>query len=204
MLFVITGPSGCGKSTLVRRILADMDNMDFSVSFTTRARRDSEEEARDYYFVSKEEFEQLIRENKLVEWAIVHGNYYGTSKREVEKKGAQKDLLLDIDVQGAQQIKGKFRKAVFIFIFPPEFQELKRRLEKRGGESLESIQGRLEEAKKEIRAYPDFEFVVVNDKLEKAVQELKAIILSTRCRLTERQKEIVPILRSFIRGNEKK
>lgn len=197
MLFVITGPSGCGKSTLARRVLAEVEGLEFSVSYTTRKKRNLEEEGKDYYFVSKEEFEELIKADRFAEWAVVHGHYYGTSKREIEKKGANKDLLLDIDVQGAQQLKEKFKKAVFIFILPPQYRELKARLEKRGDEPPESIRKRLEAAKKEIRHYPHFDYIVINDKLERAAKELSAIIMSTRCRLDARKKEIMPIIRSF-------
>lgn len=197
MLFVITGPSGCGKSTLVKSVLGEVENVEFSVSYTTRHKRDSEQEGKDYYFVSKTEFQQMIKMDKLAEWAVVHGYYYGTSKREIEKKGAEKDLLLDIDVQGAQQIKARFKKAVFIFILPPVFQELKKRLEKRSEEAADVIEKRLETAQKEIRFYPQFDYIIINDNLDKARKELASIILTTRCRLDSRKKEIMPILQSF-------
>jgi guanylate kinase len=197
MLFVITGPSGCGKTTLVRQVMENMKDVQFSVSHTTRKKRNSEKEGRDYYFVSKSEFEGMIREGKLAEWTVIHGNHYGTSRREIEKKGAQGDLLLDIDVQGAEQIKEKLKRGVFIFILPPLFEELKARLEERGQESPASIEERLEVARKDIRFYPDFDYIIINDELKKAVNELEAIILSARCRLDIKKKEIVPILRSF-------
>ena len=197
MLFVITGPSGCGKSTLAGRVLEELDNIDFSVSYTTRKKRNSEEEGKDYYFVSEGEFKRMIEDMKLVEWAVVHGNYYGTSKRELEKKATKGDILLDIDVQGAHQIKEKFKKTIFIFIMPPLYLELKKRLEKRGEESPESINERLDVAKKEIRHYHHFDYIIINDLLEKAVEELKSIILSTRCRFDPCKKEIMLILRSF-------
>lgn len=197
MIFVITGPSGCGKSSLVNSVLADVKDIQFSVSHTTRIKRRSEEEERDYYFVSKAEFEQMVREEKLAEWAVVHGSYYGTSRKEIEKKGAQGDLLLNIDVQGAQQMMEKFKRAIFIFVVPPSFQELERRLKNRGDESPDSVKRRLEAAKKEIRHYPQFDYVVINDELDEAAMELKSIILSARCRLEFRKKELVPILRSF-------
>ena len=197
MLFVITGPSGCGKTTLVRQVMENVKDVQFSVSHTTRKKRDSEKEGRDYYFVSKSEFEGMIKEGKLAEWTVIHGNHYGTSRREIEKKGAQGDLLLDIDVQGAEQIKEKLKRGVFIFILPPLFEELKARLEERGQESPASIKERLEVARKDIRFYPHFDYIIINDELKKAVNELKAIILSTRCRLDIKKKEIVPILRSF-------
>ena len=197
MLFVITGPSGCGKTTLVKQVMEKVKDVQFSVSHTTRKKRNSEKEGRDYYFVSKSEFEGMIKEGKLAEWTVIHGNHYGTSRREIEKKGAQGDLLLDIDVQGAEQIKEKLKRGVFIFILPPLFEELKARLEERGQESPASIKERLEVARKDIRFYPHFDYIIINGELKKAVTELEAIILSTRCRLDIKKKEIVPILRSF-------
>jgi guanylate kinase len=197
MLFIITGPSGCGKTTLVRQVLENLEDVQFSVSHTTRKKRNSEKEGKDYYFVSKSEFEQMIKEEKLAEWTVIHGNHYGTSRREIEKKGAQGDLLLDIDVQGAEQIKEKLKRGVFIFILPPLFEELKARLEERGQESPDSIRERLEVARKDIRFYPHFDYIIINDEMKKASKELEAIILSTRCRLDIKKKEIVPILRSF-------
>jgi guanylate kinase len=198
MLFIISGPSGCGKSSLVRRILGKVKNVQFSVSHTTREPRNSEKEGRDYYFVSKAEFEAMIKKEKFLEWATIHGHYYGTSRKEVERKGARADLVLDIDVQGARQIKTKVKKAVFIFILPPSFRELRRRLEERGEESAASIGKRLEVAKKDVRAYPQFDYIVVNDNLDQALKELEAVILSSRCRLDSRKKEILPILRTFL------
>lgn len=201
MLFVITGPSGCGKSTLVQHVVKEIKDLEFSVSFTTRKKRDSEKEGKDYYFVSENEFKEMIKDNKLVEWAVVHGHFYGTSRREIEKKGMRKDLILDIDVEGARQIKEKFKKAIFIFVLPPKFDELKARLLKRGQESPEAIHMRLEVARKEIRFYPRFDYIIINDSLDEALMELKSIILSEGCRLDVRQKEIIPILQSFSKGD---
>ncbi|MEA2006506.1 MAG: guanylate kinase [Acidobacteriota bacterium] len=200
MLFIVTGPSGCGKSSLVGRIIEEIAGIEFSVSFTTRKKRDTEKEGKDYYFISNEEFERMIKEKKFIEWAVVHGPYYGTSRREVEKKGIHKDLILDIDVQGAQKLRSEIKKAVFIFILPPSYQALKNRLIKRGQESIDSIENRLEVAKKEIRYYSQFDYIVLNDKFEEAVVYLKSIILSTRCRRDIQIKNILPILRSFLEG----
>lgn len=197
MLFIISGPSGCGKSTLVKRVLEEMEDVEFSVSYTTRDKRENEINGKDYFFIDRAEFEDMIERDKFLEYAVVHKEYYGSAKNEVERKSSRKDLLLDIDVQGAQQIREKMKKAVFIFILPPVFGELKHRLEKRGQESPESIKKRLKEAKKEIRHYPDFDYVIVNDNLEKALVKLKSIIVSVRCRLDVSQKNILPILRSF-------
>lgn len=197
MLFVVTGPSGSGKSTIVHHVLSDLRNVQFSVSHTTRPKRSSEEDGREYYFVSDKEFEGMIARKKFVEWAVVHGHYYGTSKKEVEDKRERKDVILDVDVQGAAQIRKKYKKAVFVFVLPPRFQELKRRLEERGADSPAVIRQRLRDAKKEIREYVHFGYIVVNDRLDKAVLELESIILSARCRLEVRKKDIRPIVRSF-------
>ncbi len=197
MLFVVTGPSGSGKSTIVHHVLNDLRNVRFSVSHTTRPRRNSEKEGREYYFVSRLEFERMIARKKFVEWAVVHGHYYGTSKKEIQEKGEKGDLILDIDVQGAAQIRRTIKKAVFVFILPPRFKELRRRLEERGMDSPAFIRRRLRDAKKEIREYPHFSFIVINEKLDRAVLELEAIILSFRCRLEARRKDIRSIIRSF-------
>lgn len=198
MIFVISGPSGCGKSTLVRRLLDEVDDIEFSVSHTTRPQRPGEEEGRDYFFVGTDEFKQMVDSDRLVEWAKVHGYLYGTSRREIEKKSARKSLMLDIDIQGARQVRDKFKKATSVFVLPPVFHELRKRLEQRGQDRPEAIRRRLKEAKKEIRAYPEFDYVIVNDLLEQAVLELKSIVICHGCRLEVRQKEIVPILRSFV------
>ncbi len=196
MLFIITGPSGSGKSTLVQKVLKKVGDVQFSISHTTRKMRNTEKEGRDYYFVSKAEFERMIKEEALIEWTVFHGNFYGTSNQEINKKGAQGDLLLDIDVHGAQQIKSKLKKAVFIFILPPVYKELKRRLEQRD-ESPETIRERLELARKDIRFYPQFDYIIINDDLKKAVCDLEAVIRSTRCSLNALKKDIIPILQSF-------
>ncbi len=200
MLYVVSGPSGCGKSTLVRMVMREVEGLEFSVSHTTRKKRETEQEGEDYYFVSKEEFQELIDGNLFIEWAVVHGHYYGTSRREIERKTIQQSLLLDIDVQGAQQVKEKHKKAIFIFVLPPRYNELKKRLESRGQDSPQTIKNRLEMAKREIRSYPMFDYIIINDKLEDAAEELQSIIVSQRCLLDVRQKEIVPILQSFSEG----
>jgi len=200
MLFIVSGPSGCGKSTLVRIVMREVEGLEFSVSHTTRKKRETEQEGEDYYFVSKEEFQELIDGNLLIEWAVVHGHYYGTSRREIDRKAIQQSLLLDIDVQGAQQVKEKHKKAIFIFVLPPRYHELKKRLENRGQDNPQTIKNRLEMAKREIRSYPMFDYIIINDKLEDAAEELKSIIVSQRCLLDVRQKEIVPILQSFSEG----
>lgn len=197
MLFVVSGPSGCGKSTLVRRVIQEMDDVHFSVSHTTRKKRPTEEEGRDYYFIDGHKFQDMVRNGRMLEWAEVHGHFYGTSRGEVKKKSASGDVLLDIDVQGAAQVRERAKKTQFIFILPPRFQELKKRLEQRGEDDEETIARRLKTAQKEIRHYSDFDYIVINDKLEQAVFECKAVITAARCRMPVRQKEILPVLASF-------
>jgi guanylate kinase len=198
VLFVVTGPSGCGKSTILRHILKDIRRVKFSVSHTTRPRRPSERDGREYHFVSKAEFERLIARDRFLEWAEVHGNYYGTSKAEVVEKGrGGGDVLLDIDVQGARQVRDRRPDAVFVFVIPPRFSELQRRLRDRGEDSPAELARRLRNAKKEVREVGLFDYVIVNDRLDRAVLELEAIILSSRCRTDVRLGEIKAILASF-------
>ncbi len=201
MLIVITGPSGCGKSTLANLMLEELENLTFSVSYTTRKKRDTEIEGEDYHFVTTETFEKMIQDEMFVEWAVVHGNYYGTPRSALERKEKSGDLLLDIDVQGADQIRKIHKEGVFVFILPPLFPELRKRLEKRGKDSESVIQKRLGVAREEIQRYREFDFVVINDELTKAVEELKSVILSQRCRREIREEEILPILRSFVEGD---
>jgi len=197
MLNVISGPSGCGKTTLVKKVLAEVDDLAFSVSFTTRKKRDSEVEGKDYYFVTEEEFKQRIQKNDFVEWAQVHEHYYGTSFQEIENKETQRGLILDLDIQGARQIKKCDPKALLVFIFPPEFEELKKRLFRRGDETRESIEKRLEVAKQEIQCYTEFDYVIINDLLEKAIENLLALVSSSRRPLAAPQEKIEAILNSF-------
>jgi guanylate kinase len=196
MIYVISGPSGCGKSTLIRRVLAGLDGVRFSVSHTTREKRESEREGKDYYFVSRDRFLRMVKKNAFVEWAVVHGFYYGTSRRELTK-GRNSDLILDVDIQGAAQVRKRIRTAVSIFILPPSFGELRRRILKRGLDSPAAIRKRLAMARKEVRSYSSFDFVVVNDRLETAARELESILRCGRARLAARKKSLEPILKSF-------
>jgi len=196
MIYVVSGPSGCGKSTLIRRVLARLDDVRFSVSHTTRAKRRSEAEGRDYHFVSQDRFLGLIKRDAFVEWAVVHGAYYGTSRKELAK-GRNGDIILDIDVQGAAQVRKKIRTAVFIFVLPPSFRELKKRIEERGSDSAADIRKRLATARKEVRSYNAFDYVVVNGDLGTAAGELESVLRCRRAQLAARKKSLGPILRSF-------
>jgi guanylate kinase len=197
MLFVVTGPSGSGKSTILRCVFKDLRGAAFSVSHTTRPPRESERNGREYHFVDEAEFKRMIGRQAFVEWAVVHGHYYGTSKAEIAAKSRGADVLLDIDVQGARQVREHFPEAVFIFILPPKFAELKRRLRDRGEDDPATIALRLKNAKREIRDYKNFEYVLINDRLDRAVLELEAIILGARCRTSVRRRAIRAVLDSF-------
>jgi len=176
-LFILSAPSGTGKSTLCRAILTHFHTLQYSVSHTTRAPRKGECEGRDYRFISLAEFERMIEQGKWAEWAKVHGNYYGTSADDIGNHlSAGRDVLLDIDVQGAAQILKRFPDSVPIFIMPPSMDELKVRLEKRGTDSRETIKRRLAEAESEIKQKDRYRHVVINDQLEHAIEALIGII----------------------------
>lgn len=197
MLIILTGPSGCGKSTILRHALKDLRNVRFSISHTTRPRRTSEADGREYYFVSPAEFKRMIARNRFLEWAEVHGHLYGTSKKEVSSKARTDDLILDVDVQGARSIRERRSDAVFIFILPPRAAELRRRLQDRGEDSSEVIRRRLANAKREMREAATFDYVIINDRLDRAVLELEAIVLSIRCRADVRRRVIRAIVKTF-------
>ncbi len=180
-VYIISAPSGSGKSTLVNQVRLIVPGLKFSISYTTRAPRAGEENGRDYYFVPRSEFEEMVRRNEFLEYADVFGNYYGTARRfqfEAEEEG--KDLLLDIDVQGASQIKRKIPAAVSIFILPPNRQELEKRLRTRSLDAEEVIQRRLVTASREIENYDKYDYILVNDRLEESIDALKSILLAER------------------------
>ncbi len=212
MLFVVTGPSGAGKSTLIHQLLRNHPQMQFSVSHTTRPPRPGEIEGKDYYFVSEAAFSRLLKRGAFVEWAVVHGYRYGTSKAEF-KKGRLNDLVLDVDIQGAAQIKRIVRddhgqksnfQAVFVFILPPDRFALENRLLKRGDLSAPDLRQRLARAREEISGCQAFDYVVINRNIEDAVKELEAIIQAEHCRPGQKQREVQAILNSFGQGPRRK
>jgi guanylate kinase len=185
ILFIISAPSGSGKSTLVSQLRTLVEGLDFSISYTTRSPRGSEENGREYYFTTREEFERLVAANDFLEWAEVFGNYYGTAISALRHaKELGKDLLLDIDVQGALQVMKKMPEAVSIFILPPSPQILEKRLKNRSAAEKVTdeavIQKRLAGAKGEIKQVWDYQYALVNDVLENAVAEMRAIVLFER------------------------
>jgi len=197
VLFVVTGPSGCGKSTMIHHVMRDLRRVRFSVSHTTRPRRPSESEGKDYYFVSRAVFERMIARKQFAEWALVHGHLYGTSKREVAAKSRSGDLILDIDVQGARQMMASGVPLVPVFVLPPRFRDLVRRLRGRGEDKAEAIERRLRSARSEVRQAIKFDYIIVNDRLDRAVLELESVILASRCRREARRAVVREALASF-------
>jgi guanylate kinase len=219
LVYIISAPSGSGKSTLVNELLKSVSDLEFSISYTTRAPRGSESNGRQYYFVSRAEFEKMIRDDQFLEHAEVFGNYYGTARRflhEAEQNG--RDLLLDIDVQGAAQIQQKLPEAISIFILPPNRKTLEERLRKRSEDREDVIQRRLITASREIENYDRYNYILVNDRLEDSIEILQSIVrserwlhsgkslsaqeagvvaLADRCRLANVGERLRPILASF-------
>ncbi len=183
LLIVISGSSGVGKGTICRELRKRFPDIEYSVSATTRKPRAGEVNASDYYFYTKEDFEKLIENDELLEWARVYDNYYGTPRKYVEELIASgKDCILEIDVQGALQVKKKKPEAVLIFILPPSKDELIRRITCRGTEEAEEIKKRMKQVDEELAHLPDYHYVVVNEELEEAVYKIQAIITAERCR----------------------
>lgn len=180
-VYIISAPSGSGKSTLVEKVRTIVSRLDFSISYTTRPPRGKEQNGREYFFVSRMEFEDMIRRNEFLEYAEVFGNYYGTARRFLrEAKEKSHDLLLDIDVQGAEQIKCRLPEAVSIFILPPNRTELESRLRHRSLDAEEVIQTRLVTATRELKNYDKYDYILINDRLEESVEALTAILLTER------------------------
>ena len=183
LLVVISGPSGAGKGTLCNLIKKDFPDMYYSISATTRNPRQGEIHGVDYLFMSKEEFLELRDANGCLEWAEVYGNYYGTLRSQVEDNIAQgKDVILEIDIQGALHVKKQYPEGIFIFIVPPSIEELRRRIESRGKDSPETIAKRMKSAHAELAYVSEYDYVIVNDEIETAATKLKSVIIAEKCR----------------------
>jgi guanylate kinase len=197
-VFIISAPSGSGKSTLVSRMLATDLGLRFSVSYTTRTPRGAEVPGESYNYISRDEFMRRIERGEFLEYAEVFGNYYGTHREVLEQaQGEGKDLILDIDVQGARQLKRSIPEAVTIFILAPSRDILEQRLRARSEDSEETIQRRLRDAAEEIRNYSQYDYVLVNHQVEESVSTLTSIVKAERVRRTRMEGQIRPILRSF-------
>lgn len=219
LVYIISAPSGSGKSTLTNEILKLVPNLVFSISYTTRPPRGSEQNGKQYYFVSGEEFNRMVRDGEFLEHANVYGKCYGTARRFLREAGKSgNDLLLDIDVQGAAQIKKNLTDAISVFVLPPDRQTLEGRLRNRSEDREDEIERRLKTASREIEEYDKYDYVLINDQLAKSIERLEAIVLSERLRrekrsLSDEERAIVhraerlrlanlkdrvqPILRSF-------
>ena len=193
-LIVVSGPSGAGKGTVCGDFLRAHPEISYSISATTRAPRDKETDGVEYYFLERSEFERMIRDGELLEWAEVYGNYYGTPLKKIEERLSQgQDILLEIDTQGALKVMEKCPEGVFIFLLPPSLEELERRIRGRGTETEESIARRLGAAKEEICVGRKYKYVVVNDRVGKAVEQIQAILVAEHCRV-EQNTEIFEVL----------
>jgi guanylate kinase len=198
LVLIVSGPSGSGKSTLVEKIL-EVPGTLLSVSCTTRSPRKTESDGKWYNFVTEGEFQQMVERGEFLEYAQVFGkNWYGTPRKWLEKAQAEKkDLVLEIDVQGALQVKQKLPGAVAVFVLPPSRAELERRIRARGQDSEDEIHRRLERARQEMLNYSSYDFAIINDDLERAGREVQAIALGSRCRVAPNEERIREILKSF-------
>lgn len=183
-LFVLSGPSGVGKGTVLENLLTNFNGVEYSVSTTTRPCRKGEINGDDYFFLSVEDFFQMVEEDRFIEWAQVHNNYYGTPKEYVDKSLEEgKDIILEIDIQGARMVKKNYPEAVYVFLLPPSIEELENRLDKRGTEDDANKAIRLENARKELQELEKYDYQIINDKIDVTVNKLKAIITAEKCRI---------------------
>ena len=195
---MISAPSGSGKTSLANRALEEIPKLKYSVSHTTRKPRPGERDQVEYFFVSEKEFEEMIGQGTFLEHARVYGNYYGTSRAFVDEQlSVGYDVLLDLDVQGAAQVKKSYPEAILVFVFPPSLEVLKTRLKNRGLDDPSIIDKRLRIAKKEIQRYTDYQYVIINREIEESLVELKSIIQVAGCRLEKRKDLAAQIIKTF-------
>ena len=199
-VFIISAPSGSGKSTLVHRLLTTVPNLTFSISYTTRPPRPAETNGVDYVFICREEFEERLARSEFLEYAEVFGNYYGTNRETFERAVREgRDLVLDIDVQGARQLKVAIPEAISVFVLPPSRNVLEQRLRARSQDSEEVIQRRLQGAAAEVRNYTQYDYVLINREIEESAARLESIVKAERLRKARMEEQVRPILESFER-----
>ncbi|HKV33942.1 MAG TPA: guanylate kinase [Pyrinomonadaceae bacterium] len=197
-LFVVSSPSGGGKGTIIREVLDVVPNLSYSVSFTTRAPRPGEHNGREYFFISPEVFHEMVASGEFLEWACVHGNYYGTAKQQVvEETAAGVDIVLEVDVQGAASVRQLLLDSVSIFILPPSYEVLKERLIARGTDSPEELEVRLRNAPEELRQYSAFDYVIINDEVDRAAAQLASIIYAERARCVRQENLVREVIEQF-------
>ena len=197
-VFIISAPSGSGKTTLVHRLMSTVPNLTFSISYTTRAARGEEKPGKEYHYISRAEFESRIANREFLEYAEVFGNYYGTHRNALERAAAEgNDLVLDIDVQGARQLKVALPGAVTVFVLPPSRQILEQRLRARSVDSESVIERRLRGAAQEVRKYSQYDYVLINRELDVATAGLQSIVQAERIRRVRLEEQVKPILESF-------
>jgi guanylate kinase len=198
VLFVVSSPSGGGKGTLIQRVLKELPNLSYSISYTTRAPRNGEVAGREYFFVTPEEFEHRIAAGEFLEWARVHGKLYGTSRHQVSREIFEgRDIILEVDVQGAASVRELVSDSVSIFILPPSVETLRHRLMARGTDSPEELDLRLKHAPEELRQYKLFDYVIINDEVEKAATQLRCIVQAERARRNRQEPQIKRVIASF-------
>ena len=197
-LFVVSSPSGGGKGTIIRHVLDCVDNLSYSVSFTTRAPRLGEVDGREYFFVGRDNFDEMVAAGEFLEWACVHGNFYGTSKRQIiEKIAAGSDLILEVDVQGAASVRQLLMDSVSVFILPPSYEVLRQRLIARGTDSPEELEVRLRNAPEELKQYSAFDYVIINDEIDRAAGQLASIIYAERARCMRQDGLVREVIQKF-------
>ena len=200
-LFVVSSPSGGGKGTIIRHVLDVVGNLSYSVSYTTRVPRQGEVDGREYFFVNRETFQEMVAAGEFLESACVHGNLYGTAKNQViEETNAGADIILEVDVQGAASVRKLLMDSVSIFILPPSYEVLKQRLIARGTDSPEELEVRLRNAPEELKQYSAFDYVIINDEIDRAVAQLASIIYAERARCMRQESLVLDVIEKF-KGN---
>lgn len=198
ILFVVSSPSGGGKGTLIQRVLKKIPDLSYSISFTTRTPRSGEVNGREYFFVSQEKFEEMAAANEFLEWANVHGKLYGTSSKQVFDEIADgRDIILEVDVQGAASVRALVPDSVSVFILPPSFEILKQRLESRGTDSPEELEVRLRNAPVELKDYSAYQYLILNDDMNQAAEQLAAIVYAERARLVRQEAKVRHVVQAF-------